>query len=195
MFTDYTKIMIKSGNGGNGAATFRREKYVAAGGPDGGDGGNGGNIYFQVDKDKNTLIDFRYNRKFKAKDGENGSGKTSLLLAMQGFSNRFQGEIIPNHQALNTSYLYSPAEPYDSQYFENKVVQNPSMGQKKMAQLKRETKEVYFFDEPTNYLDSERKKQAIRMIQSLKREDRIILVVTHEKSLIQQADVVISLKQ
>ncbi len=130
--------------------------------------------------------------------GENGSGKTSLLLAMQGFSNRFQGEIIPNHQALNTSYLYSPAEPYDSQYFENKVVQNPSMGQKKMAQLKRdcmETKEVYFFDEPTNYLDSERKKQAIRMIQSLKREDRIILVVTHEKSLIQQADVVISLKQ
>ena len=74
MFTDYTKIIIKSGDGGNGAATFRREKYVAAGGPDGGDGGNGGNVYFQVDKDKNTLIDFRYNRKFKAKNGENGSG-------------------------------------------------------------------------------------------------------------------------
>ena len=74
MFTDYTKIIIKSGNGGNGAATFRREKYVAAGGPDGGDGGNGGNIYFQVDKDKNTLIDFRYNKRFRAKDGENGSG-------------------------------------------------------------------------------------------------------------------------
>ena len=74
MFTDYTKIFIKSGDGGNGAATFRREKYVAAGGPDGGDGGNGGNIYFQVDKDKNTLIDFRYNKKFKAKNGENGSG-------------------------------------------------------------------------------------------------------------------------
>ena len=74
MFTDYTKIIIKSGDGGNGAATFRREKYVAAGGPDEGDGGNGGNIYFQVDKDKNTLIDFRYNKKFKAKNGENGSG-------------------------------------------------------------------------------------------------------------------------
>lgn len=74
MFTDYTKIIIKSGDGGNGAATFRREKYVAAGGPDGGDGGNGGNIYFQVDKDKNTLIDFRYNKKFKAQNGENGSG-------------------------------------------------------------------------------------------------------------------------
>ena len=74
MFTDYTKITIKSGDGGNGAATFRREKYVAAGGPDGGDGGNGGSVYFQVDKDKNTLIDFRYNRKFKAKNGQNGSG-------------------------------------------------------------------------------------------------------------------------
>ncbi len=74
MFTDYTKIIIKSGDGGNGAATFRREKYVAAGGPDGGDGGKGGDIYFQVDKDKNTLIDFRYNKKFKAGNGENGSG-------------------------------------------------------------------------------------------------------------------------
>ena len=58
MFTDYTKIIIKSGDGGNGAIAFHREKYIAAGGPDGGDGGNGGNIYFQVDKDKNTLIDF-----------------------------------------------------------------------------------------------------------------------------------------
>ena len=74
MFTDYTKIIIKSGDGGDGAISFRREKYVAAGGPDGGDGGKGGDVYFKVDKDKNTLIDFRYNKKFKAKNGENGSG-------------------------------------------------------------------------------------------------------------------------
>ena len=74
MFTDYTKIIIKSGDGGNGAISFRREKYVAAGGPDGGDGGKGGNVYFKVDKNKNTLIDFRYNKKYKAKNGENGSG-------------------------------------------------------------------------------------------------------------------------
>lgn len=74
MFTDYTKIIIKSGNGGNGAISFRREKYVAAGGPDGGDGGKGGDVYFKVDKDKNTLIDFRYNKKFKAENGENGQG-------------------------------------------------------------------------------------------------------------------------
>ena len=74
MFVDYTKIIIKSGDGGNGAVSFRREKYVAAGGPDGGDGGKGGDIIFEVDPDSNTLIDFRYNRKFKAKNGENGSG-------------------------------------------------------------------------------------------------------------------------
>ena len=74
MFTDYAKIVIKSGNGGDGAVTFRREKYVAAGGPDGGDGGRGGSIYFQVDPNANTLIDFRYTKKFKAQSGENGSG-------------------------------------------------------------------------------------------------------------------------
>ena len=74
MFTDYVKITIKSGDGGDGAVTFRREKYVAAGGPDGGDGGRGGSIYFRVDPNANTLIDFRYTKKFKAENGENGSG-------------------------------------------------------------------------------------------------------------------------
>lgn len=74
VFTDYAKITIKSGNGGDGAVAFRREKYVAAGGPDGGDGGRGGNIYFKVDPNANTLIDFRYTKKFKAQNGENGSG-------------------------------------------------------------------------------------------------------------------------
>ncbi len=74
MFVDYVKIIIKSGDGGNGAATFRREKYVAAGGPDGGDGGKGGDIYFEVDPNSNTLIDFRYTKKFKAENGQNGSG-------------------------------------------------------------------------------------------------------------------------
>ena len=74
MFVDYAKIVIKSGDGGDGATTFRREKYVAAGGPDGGDGGKGGDIYFQVDPNENTLIDFRFTKKFKAENGQNGSG-------------------------------------------------------------------------------------------------------------------------
>ncbi len=74
MFVDYTKIIVKSGDGGNGAISFRREKYVASGGPDGGDGGKGGDIYFTVNPDANTLIDFRYNKKFNAENGKNGSG-------------------------------------------------------------------------------------------------------------------------
>ena len=74
MFTDYVRIIAKAGNGGDGAVSFRREKYVAAGGPDGGDGGKGGNVYMEVDQDKNTLIDFRYQKKFKAENGKNGEG-------------------------------------------------------------------------------------------------------------------------
>ena len=72
MFTDYVKINVKSGDGGNGAISFRREKYVAAGGPDGGDGGKGGDVYFFVDPDSNTLVDFRYKKKFRAENGSNG---------------------------------------------------------------------------------------------------------------------------
>lgn len=74
MFTDYVKIIAKAGNGGNGAISFRREKYVAAGGPDGGDGGKGGDVYFEVDPNSNTLIDFRFKKKFKAENGNNGEG-------------------------------------------------------------------------------------------------------------------------
>ncbi len=74
MFIDVAKIKIKAGNGGNGAVSFRREKYVAAGGPDGGDGGKGGNIVFKVDTNLATLSDFRYKRKYTAPNGANGSG-------------------------------------------------------------------------------------------------------------------------
>lgn len=75
MFIDTAKIYIKAGNGGNGAVSFHREKYVAAGGPDGGDGGRGGDIIFVADRNLNTLMDFRYKRKFIAQNGENGRGK------------------------------------------------------------------------------------------------------------------------
>ena len=74
MFTDYVKIIAKAGDGGHGAISFRREKYVAAGGPDGGDGGKGGDVYFEVDPNSNTLIDFRFKKKFKAENGNNGEG-------------------------------------------------------------------------------------------------------------------------
>ena len=74
MFVDKVKIKIKAGDGGDGAVSFHREKYVAAGGPDGGDGGKGGNIVFLADSNLSTLADFRYKRKYKAENGANGSG-------------------------------------------------------------------------------------------------------------------------
>lgn len=72
MFVDKAKIYIKAGDGGDGAVSFHREKYVAAGGPDGGDGGKGGDIVFVVDTNISTLIDFRYKRKYNAEKGQNG---------------------------------------------------------------------------------------------------------------------------
>ncbi len=74
MFVDIAKIKIKAGNGGDGAVTFHREKYVASGGPDGGDGGKGGDIIFEVDDNLATLADFRYKRKYTAADGKRGDG-------------------------------------------------------------------------------------------------------------------------
>lgn len=74
MFVDHTKIYIKAGDGGNGAVSFRREKYVSAGGPDGGDGGHGGNVVFRIDQGCNTLLAFRYKHKFIAERGGDGKG-------------------------------------------------------------------------------------------------------------------------
>lgn len=75
MFVDKAKIKIKAGDGGDGAVSFHREKYVAAGGPDGGDGGRGGDIIFQADDNFSTLVDFRYKRKYVADRGQNGSSR------------------------------------------------------------------------------------------------------------------------
>ena len=73
MFVDIASIHLKAGKGGDGAVSFHREKYVAAGGPDGGDGGRGGNIVFKADSNLSTLADFRYKRKYNAEAGQNGS--------------------------------------------------------------------------------------------------------------------------
>ena len=88
MFKDSAKINVKAGNGGNGCVSFHREKYVAAGGPDGGDGGKGGDVIFEVDEGLNTLIDFKYKKNFKAQSGEDGgtsncSGKNGMDLIIK----------------------------------------------------------------------------------------------------------------
>jgi len=74
-FVDYTKIYVKAGDGGRGCVSFRREKYVPRGGPDGGDGGRGGHIIFKASRELNTLLDLRYQRENKAKRGQHGMGK------------------------------------------------------------------------------------------------------------------------
>ena len=92
MFIDNIKIYVKAGDGGNGAVSFHREKYVSAGGPDGGDGGRGGNIIFRIDEGANTLLAFRYKRKFIAENGQNGlpgkmhgkSGQDVVITVPQG---------------------------------------------------------------------------------------------------------------
>jgi GTP-binding protein len=72
-FLDQAKIYIKAGNGGSGSASFRREKFIEYGGPDGGDGGDGGSVIFESERNLNTLIDFRYSQHFKAEEGKSGS--------------------------------------------------------------------------------------------------------------------------
>ena len=74
-FIDRITIKVTAGTGGHGKSAFRREKFVAKGGPSGGDGGRGGDIVFRVDNNMNTLLDFRFHRKFVAKNGENGDIK------------------------------------------------------------------------------------------------------------------------
>jgi GTP-binding protein len=73
-FIDESKIEVFAGKGGNGAASFRREKYIEKGGPDGGDGGRGGSVYAQADRNINTLVDYRFARMHRAKNGESGRG-------------------------------------------------------------------------------------------------------------------------
>ena len=82
MFTDRAKVFIKSGDGGNGHVSFRRELYVPNGGPDGGDGGRGGDVIFQVDKGLNTLVDFRHVRKYVA-ETEKRERKSAATAQME----------------------------------------------------------------------------------------------------------------
>src|SRR5205823_10570463 len=88
-FLDQCKIYLKSGNGGRGSASFRREKFIEFGGPDGGDGGKGGDIVFAAADNLNTLIDFRYRQHFRAQDGPPGAGRERTGAA--GAALRFTG--------------------------------------------------------------------------------------------------------
>ena len=91
MFVDKVRITVIGGRGGDGAVAFHREKYVAAGGPDGGDGGHGGNVILHVNDNLTTLLDFRYKRKYAAQSGVNvGIGKDDTLFALVDGTVKFE---------------------------------------------------------------------------------------------------------
>ena len=96
MFADSAKVFIRSGKGGDGHVSFRRELYVAAGGPDGGDGGKGGDVIFQADENLRTLMDFRYKRKYEAENGQNGMKKKYIIKKAR----KLLVEQINSHQTI-----------------------------------------------------------------------------------------------
>ncbi len=115
MFADRAKIYVRSGKGGDGHVSFRREKYVPNGGPDGGDGGNGGSVYFVVDDGLNTLTDFRHIRKYCAKDGEEGrkrncagkNGEDIMIKVPEGtvIKEAESGKVITDMSGENRKFL------------------------------------------------------------------------------------------
>ncbi len=100
MFYDYVKIFVKAGDGGNGSASFRREKFIPNGGPDGGDGGRGGNVMLVVDPNLSTLVDFHYQKHYRAERGEAGhrknqhgkNGEDLMLAGSSGYGGQGGGD-------------------------------------------------------------------------------------------------------
>lgn len=91
MFADRAKIIIRSGKGGDGHVSFRREKFVPDGGPDGGDGGRGGDVIFEVDNNTNTLMAYRHHRKFSATDGRGWQEKAAARRGRRGYHTEGSG--------------------------------------------------------------------------------------------------------
>ena len=118
MFVDKVKIRIRAGDGGNGAVAFHREKYVAAGGPDGGDGGRGGNVVFQADTNLSTLVDFKYKRRFIAENGAPGgggrrSGRNAPDLVIRVPRRTVVRDAAPTRQCPRFSKPGLPGEEYE----------------------------------------------------------------------------------
>ena len=141
MFSDRAKIILKSGKGGDGHVSFRREKYIPNGGPDGGDGGNGGSVIFEVDEGLNTLTDFRHKRKFAAEDGEEGkkrnchgkSGADLVLKVPAGtvIKDAASGRVIADMSGENTRtvVLQGGKGGLGNQHFATSKMQAPKYAQ------------------------------------------------------------------
>ncbi|SFA75639.1 GTP-binding protein [Acetitomaculum ruminis DSM 5522] len=141
MFSDKVKVIIRSGKGGDGHVSFRREKFVANGGPDGGDGGKGGDLIFQVDEGLNTLGDFRYNKKYSAGNGETGkkrnqhgkNGEDLILKVPRGtlIRDATSGKIIADMSGENTRkiILEGGRGGLGNQHFATATMQAPNYAQ------------------------------------------------------------------
>ena len=112
-FIDKARITVRAGNGGNGVVSFHREKYIAAGGPDGGDGGHGGSIVLQVDDNMSTLMDFRYKRKYVAENGMDGQGARKTGKNGQNLVIRVpRGTLVRHAETGEIIKDMSDSEPY-----------------------------------------------------------------------------------
>ena len=112
-FIDKARISVSAGKGGNGAVAFHREKYIAAGGPDGGDGGNGGDIILQVDDNMSTLMDFRYKRKYTAENGMDGQGSRKFGKSGKPLTIRVpRGTLVRDAETNEIIQDMSSSEPY-----------------------------------------------------------------------------------
>ena len=112
-FIDKARISVSAGKGGNGAVAFHREKYIAAGGPDGGDGGNGGDIILQVDDNMSTLMDFRYKRKYTAENGMDGQGSRKFGKSGKPLTIRVpRGTLVRDAETNEIIKDMSSSEPY-----------------------------------------------------------------------------------
>ncbi len=141
MFADRAKIIIRSGKGGDGHISFRREKYVPDGGPNGGDGGRGGDVYFVVDKGLNTLIDFKHKRKYSATDGEEGGNKNCrgkdgediIIKVPEGtvIKDAATGKVIYDMSGNNSKYkiLTGGRGGLGNQHFATSTMQAPKYAQ------------------------------------------------------------------
>ena len=142
MFIDEIIITVKAGNGGDGAATFRREKYIQFGGPDGGDGGKGGDVIFLADPNINTLIDFKFKKKFAAENGGNGAkkrcfgknGEDLVIKVPVGTQVRDleSGKLLLDMNTPNQTrvFLRGGKGGFGNEHFKNSIRKAPKMAEK-----------------------------------------------------------------
>lgn len=130
--------------------------------------------------------------------GNNGCGKTTLLLSILGLCDRYEGSIDVSSFGKNDMFMYSNAEPLKSEFsVSKKESKEMSMGQYKIAQLKQdfnEDKDVYVFDEPTNYLDHTKKDFVVEKLMELRNKGKIVLVVSHDDALLDACDEVLNIE-